>query len=110
VADLLEGTGVGEFVTQADLALPYVTPMLEFYPPKYRDPNGLWAATRLSYYAVAYNTKLVPADKAPRSYEDLLDPRWKGQLAWRIGSESGTPLFLTNLRLAWGEEMARVFF
>jgi len=110
VADLLEGTGVGEFVTEANLGLPYVTPALDSYPPQYRDPNGLWTATRLSYYAIAYNTKLVPADKAPRTYEDLLDPRWSGKLAWRIGSASGAPLFLTNLRLAWGEDKARAYF
>jgi iron(III) transport system substrate-binding protein len=109
VADLLEGTGIGEFVADANLALPYVTPMLDAYPPKYSDPNGLWTATRLSYYAIAYNTKLVAADKVPRTYEDLLDPQWRGKLAWRIGSASGAPLFLTNLRLAWGEEKARAY-
>src|SRR5262249_39072414 len=38
------------------------------------------------------------------------DPQWKGKMAWRIGSASGTPLFLTNLRLAWGEERARAYF
>jgi iron(III) transport system substrate-binding protein len=110
IADLLEGTGVGEFVSDANLALPYVTPMLGAYPTKYGDANGLWTATRLSYYAIAYNTKLVAPDKVPRTYEDLLDPQWKGKLAWRIGSASGAPLFLTNLRLAWGEEKARAFF
>jgi iron(III) transport system substrate-binding protein len=110
VADLLEGTGIGEFVAEANLALPYFTPMFDAYPPKYGDTNGLWTATRLSYYAIAYNTKLVAADKVPRTYEDLVDPQWRGKLAWRIGSESGAPLFLTNLRLAWGEEKARAYF
>jgi iron(III) transport system substrate-binding protein len=110
VADMLEGTGVGELVSRANLALPYVTPMLEFYPQEYRDPEGLWTATRLSYYSIAYNTRLVPADKVPRTYEDLLDPQWKGKLAWRIGSASGAALFITNLRLAWGEEKAHAYF
>ena len=110
VADVLEGTGVGEFVVEANLALPYASPMLAAYPPKYRDPDGLWTATRLSYYSIAYNTKLVAADKVPRTYEDLLDPQWKGKLAWRVGSASGAALFLTNLRLAWGEEKARAYF
>jgi ABC-type Fe3+ transport system substrate-binding protein len=110
VADVLEGTGVGEMVSEANLALPYRTPMLEAYPQKYRDTDGLWAATRLSYYSIAYNTRLVPADKVPRTYEDLLDPQWKGKLAWRVGSASGAALFLTNLRLAWGEEKARAYF
>jgi iron(III) transport system substrate-binding protein len=46
----------------------------------------------------------------PRTYEELLDPQWKGKLAWRIGSASGAALFLTNLRLAWGEEKAQAYF
>ena len=70
----------------------------------------MWTPTRLSYYSIAYNTRQVPDAKIPRSYEDLLDPQWKGKMAWRIGSASGTPLFITNLRLAWGEDKARAYF
>jgi ABC-type Fe3+ transport system substrate-binding protein len=110
VGDLVEGTGVGELAAQAGLVQPYYTPALAAYPERYRDPNGLWTPTRLSYYAMAYNTRLVPANAVPKAYADLLDPRWKGKMAWRIGSASGTPLFLTNLRLAWGEENAARYF
>ena len=109
-ADLVEGTGVGEIVVQAGQAVPFYSPRLEEFPERYRDKRGLWAATRLSYFSLGYNTKLVAADKVPKSYEDLLDPMWKGKLAWRIESASGTPLFITNLRLAWGEERARAYF
>jgi iron(III) transport system substrate-binding protein len=110
VADVVEGTGVGEEAVAANLLVPYSTPAIEAYPQKYRDPNHMWTPTRLSYFGLAYNTKLVTADKAPKSYQDLLDPAWQGKMAWRIGSSSGTALFLTNLRLAWGEEKARQYF
>jgi iron(III) transport system substrate-binding protein len=110
VADVFEGTGVGELAAQASLALPYYTPAINVYPQAYRDPNNMWTPTRLSYYSIAYNTKTVPAAKVPKTYEDLLDPQWKGKMSWRIGSSSGTPLFITNLRLAWGEEKARAYF
>lgn len=109
VADVLEGTGVGELVSAANLAWPYHTPMLEAYPQKYRDPEGRWTATRLSYYSIAYNTRIVAAEKVPRTYEDLLDRQWKGKLAWRVGSASGAGLFITNLRIAWGEEKAEAY-
>jgi len=109
VADVFEGTGVGEQAVEAKLASPYDTPAIEAYPVAYRDPNRMWTPTRLSYYGIAYNTRLVPADKVPKSYQDLLDPQWKGKMAWRIASSSGTPLFITNLRLAWGEEKARAY-
>lgn len=110
VADVIEGTGVGEQAVAANLLRPYATPAIGAYPEQYRDPNHMWTPTRLSYYSIAYNTKLVPPDKAPRRYEDLLDPAWTGKMAWRIGSSSGTALFLTNLRLAWGEDKARQYF
>ena len=110
VADLIEGTGAGEQAVEANIALPYYAPAVEGFPAAYRSSTGLWAPTRLSYYSIAYNTKQVGADKAPKSYEALLDPQWRGKMAWRIGSSTGTPLFITNLRLAWGEERARAYF
>jgi ABC-type Fe3+ transport system substrate-binding protein len=110
VADLVEGTGAGEEAVEANIAQPYYAPAVAGFAETYRNRAGLWAPTRLSYYSIAYNTKLVPADRVPKSYEDLLDARWQGKMAWRIGSSTGTPLFLTNLRLAWGEEKARAYF
>jgi ABC-type Fe3+ transport system substrate-binding protein len=110
VADLVEGTGAGEEAVEANIAQPYYSPAVAGIPETYRNPTGLWAPTRLSYYGIAYNTKLVPPDRVPKSYADLLDPRLQGKMAWRIGSSTGTPLFLTNLRLAWGEEKARAYF
>jgi iron(III) transport system substrate-binding protein len=110
VADLVEGTGAGEQAVEANIAQPYYAPAVAGFPETYRNPTGLWAPTRLSYYGIAYNSKLVPPDRVPKSYTDLLDPRLQGKMAWRIGSSTGTPLFLTNLRLAWGEEKARAYF
>src|SRR6185312_461708 len=109
VADVVEGTGVGELAVQAGLTQPYYSPMIEAMPERYRDPRSQWTSTRLSYFSIAYNTKLVPADQVPKSYDDLLDPRWRGKLAWRIGSSTGTPLFLTTIRLARGEDEARTY-
>jgi iron(III) transport system substrate-binding protein len=110
VGDVVEGTGVGEQAVQAGLLVPYTTPAVAAFPEPYRDPTNMWTPTRLSYYSIAYNTRLVPENKVPKTFEDLLDPQWKGKIAWRIGSASGTPLFMTNLRLAWGEEKARAYF
>ena len=108
--DVVEGTGVGELVIEADLVQPFFTPEISNVPENLRDPRKLWAPTRVSYFSVAYNTRLVPPDKAPKTFEDLLDPQWKGKMSWRIGSSSGTPLFITNLRMAWGEEKAMAYF
>lgn len=108
--DVLEGPGVGELAVQANLAERYSTPAINEYPKAYHDPRGLWTVDRVSYYSLAYNTKMVPKEQVPKSYEDLLDPRWKDKMAWRIGTSGGMPLFLTTLRVAWGEEKAMAYF
>jgi iron(III) transport system substrate-binding protein len=110
VADVAEGTGVGDLAVGSGLTQPFFTPMVEAMPERYRDPGGRWTYTRLSYFSIAYNTKLVPPDQAPKSYDDLLDPRWRGKLAWRVGTASGTPLFITTIRLARGEDKAGTYF
>lgn len=108
-ADVVEGTGVGEAVIQAGFAQPYATPAIEGIPQIYRDPRALWTATRKSFFGVGYNTKLVPEADVPHSYEDLLNPRWKSKMVWHSGSASGADLFVTNLRLSWGDERTRAY-
>jgi ABC-type Fe3+ transport system substrate-binding protein len=110
VADVIEGTGTGEEAVAANIVQPYYAPAVAGFAAQHRNAAGLWAPTRLSYYGIAYNTKMLPPDQVPKSYDDLLDPRLKGRMAWRIGSSTGTPLFLTNLRLAWGEAKAMAYF
>jgi ABC-type Fe3+ transport system substrate-binding protein len=109
VADLLEGSGGGEVAVEAGLTQPFFSPVLAEYPAAYRDPNGNLAPTRLSYFGIAYNTRQVSADRVPKTYEDLLDPRWKGRMAWPYAT-TGRYLFLINLRLAWGEDKAMAYF
>jgi iron(III) transport system substrate-binding protein len=109
VADLFEGSGGGEVAVEAGLTQPFYSPVLAEYPDAYRDPKGNLAPTRLSYFGIAYNTKQVAADRVPKTYEDLLDPQWKGRLAWPYAT-TGRYLFLINLRLAWGEDKAMSYF
>ncbi len=47
-------------------------------------PHREWVGTRLNIFTAAYNTKLVKKEDLPKSYEDLLNPKWKG----RIGIEA----------------------
>ena len=106
VADLVEGTGIGEMAVKAGFADPAWSPTLNDIPEKIRDKRGLWAPTRMSYFGMAYTTRMVPRAEAPKSYDDLLDPKWKNKIAWPLTASSAAPLFVTNLRLAWGEEKA----
>ncbi len=109
VADVVEGTGIGEMVARAGLAQPALSPEIAGVPERLRDPNHLWLPTRMSYFSAAYNTRLAPDDTAPKTYDDLLDPKWTGKMAWPRTAASGAPLFVTNLRMAWGEDKALTY-
>ena len=101
--DLVEGSGIAESIVKAGVTIPFTSPELDAYPASYRDEHGLWVATRFAYYGLGYNTKLVKKEDAPKTYEDLLDPKWKGKMAWRVGSDTGVELFITALRMNWGD-------
>lgn len=45
------------------------------------DPRGHWAAIYVRQYVIGYNLRAVAAAEAPKRWEDLLDPRWKGKFA-----------------------------
>jgi ABC-type Fe3+ transport system substrate-binding protein len=110
VVDVIEGTGIGELAVRAGLAQPAWSPELAGIPENMRDPRRLWVPTRMSYFAMAYNTRLVAAGSGPKTYDDLLDEKWKGKMAWPLLSAIGAPLFVTNLRLAWGDAKAMAYF
>ena len=59
-------------------------------PAEHRDPDGLYATVRSSLCVMAYNTQLVSSAAAPKSFADLLDPRWKGKIVKAHPSYSGT--------------------
>lgn len=43
--------------------------------------DGLWYPTSVSPVAIGVNTKLVSAAEEPKTWDDLTDPKWKGQVA-----------------------------
>ena len=63
------------------LLLRYQGAENSFYPPESKDPRGYWTGLYTSAWVPAYNTKMVSKDGAPKSYRDLLNPKWKGGIA-----------------------------
>ena len=46
-----------------------------------QDPDNMWQICSLGIYLIIYNTNKVAPEDAPKSWKDVLEPRWKGQLA-----------------------------
>lgn len=65
------------------------------FAPAYKDADGMHAAWRITLSPIAYNTKLVTAAEAPKSYADLLDPKWSGKIVKAHLGYSGTILTQT---------------
>jgi iron(III) transport system substrate-binding protein len=101
--DVLESTGGAEALIKAGAVAPFHSPAAADYPAKYLDPDGFWAVSRLDYFGLAYNTRQVSAAEAPKTYDDLLNPKWRGAIAWRADSEVGAPLFIAGILRSMGK-------
>lgn len=62
----------------------------KFWPKDERDPDGNFAAYRAHLSVIAYNTRLVKKEDAPKAHADLLDPKWMGKLVKAHPGYSGT--------------------
>lgn len=104
-ADVFDATNAIFPLLDAKLVAPYAPHAAEHYPAELKDPNGYWTATNLYFLTVAYNTNLMKPDEAPHSFADLLDPRWKGQMAWTSElAPQGPPGFIHNILTVMGED------
>jgi iron(III) transport system substrate-binding protein len=105
--EFASGIRAGDVVNSADAAhflpwkksgwlIPFVTEdMVKHFPPDYRDPDGMFATTRVWLSSIAYNTNLVKPDDAPKSFKDLLDPKWAGKMVKGHPAYSGTIMTTT---------------
>ncbi|MEA2907101.1 MAG: iron(III) transport system substrate-binding protein [Alphaproteobacteria bacterium] len=81
-ADLAETAGSDmEAMVREQLFQKIATPVSARLIPQATLPHGQWIATRLSVFAGAYNTSVIKAADAPKTYQDLLHSRFKGKLA-----------------------------
>ncbi|HET7594148.1 MAG TPA: extracellular solute-binding protein [Stellaceae bacterium] len=74
------------------------------WPKGAHDPDGYYAVNRATLSVVGYNTKLVNPEEAPKSYADLLDPKWKGKIVKAHPGYSGnimTATFELSHALGW---------
>jgi iron(III) transport system substrate-binding protein len=96
-----------------DWLAPYVPDdVARHFPADQVDPDGMYAASCGWIEVIGYNTNLVKPEEAPKSYADLLDPKWQGKIVKAHPGYSGaimTATFVLARELGWSyfERLAR---
>ncbi len=96
-------------LVEAGVAKPFKAVNAAEIPNLYKDPSGIWVATNLYVLTPGYNTQMVAKGDVPKTFEDLLDPKWKGKLAWKPNDISGAPGFIGNVLTSMGEEKGMAY-
>ncbi len=105
--DVVNSSDAAHFIVwkRDGLLAPYVPEdVAKFYPDEHRDPDGMFASWRIWLCPIGYNTKLVKPEDAPKSYADLLDPKWAGKMVKAHPGYSGsimTSTFQMARDLGW---------
>ena len=97
VVDVVESSDASHLLDYKRKAMlaAYVPEDVVHWPAMQRDPDGTFAAERVMLTVVAYNTTLVTPEDAPKSYADLLDPKWKGKMVKSHPGYSGNTMTAT---------------
>jgi iron(III) transport system substrate-binding protein len=105
-ADVFDGTTTVGFLMKDGLVEPYKADSVADIPSEFRDGDGYWTPQALYFQALGYNADLVPENDAPKTYEDLLDPKWKGKLVWSVDEDSltGALGFIANVLYQEGDQ------
>jgi iron(III) transport system substrate-binding protein len=91
--DVVQSSDASHFIVwkRDGILEPYVPEdVAKFYPAEHKDPDGMFASFRVWLCTMGYNTDLVKSADAPKSFADLLDPRWKGKIVKAHPGYSGT--------------------
>src|SRR3990167_2233834 len=81
-ADVIQLGGFeAQVLKEKGLAARYTSPEAAFFPEGFKDPEGFWCDVFVNIGVIAYNSRLVARPNVPESYQDLLDPKWKGKIS-----------------------------
>ena len=79
-----------EELKQRGLIVRYLPPSAKDIPEVFIDPDGYYVGARILSIGLMHNTKLVKEAEAPRDWNNLLDPKWRNQIAHASPTYSGS--------------------
>jgi ABC-type Fe3+ transport system substrate-binding protein len=109
-SDVFDGANTVFLLRDPRLITSYAPKAAANWPVELKSADGSWTALNIFYWTAAYNTNLVKEDEAPKTYEDLLDPKWKGKIAWTYDlTAGGPPGFVHNILSTMGQEKGMAY-
>jgi len=96
-ADVIESVSIdGHILKKKGLLEKYISPEASAYPASVKDPDGTWTSFFINTHVLVHNTNMVKQDEVPRTYEELINPKWKGKIVIR---DDDFPTFGMMLRV-----------
>jgi iron(III) transport system substrate-binding protein len=89
--DVIHTSDAGHYVLlkEKKLLMKYSPAGAEAFAPGFKDRDGYYYGLRATVNVIAYNTKIVSAAEAPKTWKDLLAPKWKGKMVTAHPGYSG---------------------
>jgi ABC-type Fe3+ transport system substrate-binding protein len=110
IADVFDGFSQVVNLDRDGLVLHWLPEATKHFPEGLYSPTGSWVASNLYVLTPGFNTSLVPKGTEPRSYDDLLDVKWKGKIAWsRSPAASAGPGVVGLILADRGEEKGMAY-
>ena len=79
--DVIEIAGVtGHILKRDGVFAKYTSPESRFYPDSVKDPDQTWTSFFINTHVLVYNTNLVKKDELPRTFQEIINPKWKDKV------------------------------
>jgi iron(III) transport system substrate-binding protein len=105
--DVIENAS-DNMLTLAKYLQAYKSPSTADYPAASLQPAGLWAPHWVNFVAVGANTSLIQSVGAPKTWDDLLDPKYQGMMGLSAGGQAWN--WIEGIYELKGNEQARQYF
>jgi len=88
--DIIWGVSRSLLETNKQYFSPYLSKNNDAIPAEFREAGNLWIGNNLHLMVILQNTKVLAAEEGPKTWADLLDPKWKGKIAFTDPANSGS--------------------
>ena len=88
------------FKKDGNILQKYESPEAKSIDKAFIDPEGFYTGARMMNMGIAYNTTKVKKEEAPKTWNDLLDPKWKGQIVMTDPGTAGTTKYAVGALMA----------